>query len=531
MNFLERTIARFSPQRALKREVARKQLSILNTGYDQHGASKTKTSMRGWWVKGGSPDDDITANQKTLRERSRDLYMGAPIATGALKTIRTNVVGAGLKLNPKVDWRYLGISKEQAKEIERTIQREWKLWANTTDCDAARMCTFGQLQGLALLSALHSGDCFATLPMIKRPGSMYDLRVNLIESDRVCDPQPKPSGVNIMAGIEVDDYGAPVFAHISKHHPESQQMGGKKEWVKVPFFGKRSGRRQVLQIMQDMERPGQRRGVPLLAPVIETLKQATRYTEAEIMAAVVSGMFTVFIESQENQAPLGSLDDAIPEDQKTTPRSDEDEETTIELGNGLIASLPEGTKANTANPGRPNAQFDPFMMAIFRQIGAALEIPYELLIKHFAASYSASRAALLEAWKMFRMRREWLVQTFCQPTYEEWLTEAVLKGRIDLPGFFDDPTVMAAWCGAEWHGPAQGQLDPLKEANAARVRVEENFSTREKEAAELSSQDWDTLVETRVDEEKRRREGGLLNYGNAMTAVAAGESVVEEGEE
>ena len=56
-------------------------------------------------------------------------------------------------------------------------------------------------------------------------------------------------------------------------------------------------------------------------------------------------------------------------------------------------------------------------------------IPYELLVKNFTASYSASRASLLEAWKMFRMRREWLIGNFCQPVYEEWLTEAVVKGR------------------------------------------------------------------------------------------------------
>ena len=82
------------------------------------------------------------------------------------------------------------------------------------------------------------------------------------------------------------------------------------------------------------------------------------------------------------------------------------------MGNGSIVALDEGEEVQIADPSRPNPNFDPFVIAICRQIGAALEIPYELLVKNFTASYSASRASLLEAWKMFRMRREWLVGNF-----------------------------------------------------------------------------------------------------------------------
>ncbi len=50
------------------------------------------------------------------------------------------------------------------------------------------------------------------------------------------------------------------------------------------------------------------------------------------------------------------------------------------------------------------------------------------------------------------------------------------------------------WCGAEWNGPAQGQLDPLKEVNAAEKRVENGFSTREKETLELTGGDFDRNI-------------------------------------
>lgn len=144
-----------------------------------------------------------------------------------------------------------------------------------------------------------------------------------------------------------------------------------------------------------------------------------------------------------------------------------------------------------------------------KYIGAALEIPYELLTKSFTASYSASRAALLEAWKAFRMRRTWFANDFCQPVYELWLSEAVARGRIIAPGFFNDPAKKKAWCRADWNGPAPGQIDPTKEVEAAIKRVEQGFSTREKETIELTGGDWDKNIEqvARENELLRKAQG------------------------
>ena len=506
MNIIDSLIAPFAPERALKRAQARIKLdAIHNSGYSRHGASRNKKSLLGWISKGASPDEDIAEQVETLRDRSRDLFMGTPIATGALKTVRTNVVGAGLRLNSQIDWQYLGLTEDEADAWEMNAEREFALWAENQDCDAARMCTFGQLQSLALLSALMSGDVFATLPVIPRKSRVYDLRVSLIEADRVCNPTISDQTKNIVAGVEVGKYGDPIAYHIAKHHPGARirtagQMN--QQWQRVPAFGARTGRRNVLHVVQDLERPGQRRAAPMLAPVIESLKQLGRYTDAELMAAVVSGMFTVFIKSETPQTPLGEM---VGLDQQL----DNSDPNSYEMGNGAIIGLGEGEDISTANPGRPNTAFDGFVMSICRQVGAALEIPYELLIKHFTASYSASRAALLEAWKMFRMRRAWLVQTFCQPIYEEWLSEAVAKGRIQAPGFFEDEAIRAAWCGAEWYGPAQGQLDPLKEVNAAEKRVEGGFSTREREAAELTGMSFERIHSVRRREEQKRRDAGL----------------------
>lgn len=492
--------------KAITNKLRRKPVNALPaeaSGYGAHGASYARKSLAAWLTAGRSADEDIVDNIETLRNRSRDLFMGAPLATGAIKTVRTNVVGSGLALNAQIDAEYLGLSEDAARAWETNVEREWRLWAESTDCDIERRQTFYQLQSLVLMSALVSGDVFVTLPVVKWKHSPYDLRVALIEADRVCNPEPVPHDANILGGVETGAYGEPVAYWVAKNHPGAfcrNIKDSQQSWKRVPAYGAASGRRNIMHIMSDVERPAQRRGVPMLAPVVEALKQLSRYSEAELMAAVVSGMFTVFITSERS--------DVMPGQHFAQPLPSTDE-LSYELGNGAIVGLQEGERIETANPGRPNAGFDGFVIAICRQIGAALEIPYELLVKNFQASYSASRAALLEAWKMFRMRREWLVGTFCQPVYEEWLREAVLKGRIDAPGFLDDPAIRAAWCGAEWYGDAQGQLDPLKEANAAAVRVEKGFSTCEREAAELTGLKYEAIIATRKREEDMRREAGL----------------------
>jgi capsid protein len=117
---------------------------------------------------------------------------------------------------------------------------------------------------------------------------------------------------------------------------------------------------------------------------------------------------------------------------------------------------------------------------------------------------------------MFKMRRNWIAKKFCQPTYEQWLAEAVASGRIKAPGFFNDPSIRKAWCKAEWNGPAPGQVDPVKEVNAAILRVENGFSTRERETTELTGGDFDRNIKQII------RENQLMGEVNPTIGQAKG---------
>ena len=515
---------------------------VINKGYSYAGASTTKKALKGFVVESGSPAEDINANNYTLRQRARMLYMSAPIATAALKRQRTNIVGAGLRLKATIDRETLGMTQEQAEAWQRKVQAEFALWAQRKQsCDATGVNNFYGLQQLVALSWPMSGDVFA---LIKRanptPLMPYSLRLHLLEADRVRTPDAVqangvqnnpfltslttaklPNGNTIYDGVEVDKGGAVVAYYVANTYP-NQWDGELTKFARVEAYGKETGLPNILHIM-DAERPEQYRGVPYLAQAIEPLLQMRRYTEAEITAAVVQSFFTAFIKTEAGADDMPFNE--IGSDGQMEASRDPNE---YEMGPGAMNILEPGEDVTFGSPTHPNTGFDTFMRSLCEQVGAALEIPADLLLMSFNSSYSASRAALLEAWKGFRMRREWLADDFCKPVYEIWLTEAVARGRISAPGFLTDPIIRQAYLGSEWIGPSQGQLDPTKEVAAAVSAIENGLSTREAEAVKLNGSEYTRNVDKLAVENELLRQA---NGGNAPANTPNEPPPDESGEE
>lgn len=505
-----------------------------NKGYSDAGASWTKNALKGFKAASGSPHEDIDFNNYTLRQRARMLYMAAPIATSAVKTNRTNVVGVGLKLKSRIDREVLGLTPEQAEAWQKMAEREFGLWANDKiSCDATGMNTFYGLQQLALTSWLVSGDCIGVLKQYK-PTKLnpYALRVHLIEADRIATPvnfgtgtsinyttgKNPDNGNTIYDGVEVDSNGMVQAYHIRNTYP-FEVGADTTQWVRVLAYQEHTGLPNVVHVVE-CERPDQYRGVTYLAQVIEPLLQLRRYTESELMAAVVESFFTAFIKTE---APTDDMPFNETEEEPGEQRGPNE----YHMGPGQVNVMQPGEDVTFADPKRPAGGFDAFVKAICSQIGAALEIPVDLLLKQFNASYSASRAALLEAWKAFKMRREWLADQFCRPIYAVWMSEAVARGRLNAPGFFTNPAIRAAYLGSEWLGPSQGQLDPVKEITAEILACGEGFSTHEQSTIRLNGGQWDANVE------QLQRENEKLG-GNApdphQTGSSTGEEPPAEGE-
>lgn len=521
MNIFDKIVETISPSAALRRESARWKLNTIrsfrNSGYDESGAARNKNSMRGWLASSKTPQEDIDKNIPVLRQRSRSLFMSAPLAVSAIKTNRTNIVGEGLRLKSTIDAEFLGMTPEQAADWQRSAEREFELWARSKFCDSTRVNNFYEIQQVACMSWLMNGDACVLLEYERPTRALpYGLRIHLIESDRVSTPHSTGNNVYLYAtdpdtknrifnGVEVDSNNRVVAYHICSTYPSSN-LYAKKEWKRVKAFGDKTGTPNVLMIYET-ERAEQYRGVPYLAPVIESLKQLTRYSEAEMMAAVINGFFTVFVKSEKGTSEMGFTGVMDEEDQIT------DDDVNYELGPGMVNMLAPGEDIEIADAKRPSSNFDAFTTSLAKYVGAALEIPVEILVKNFSSSYSASRAALLEAWKAFRMKRSWMAADFCQPVYEIFLAEAIGSGRLKAPGFFLDPLIRMAYCGAQWNGPAQGMIDPVKEVNAAEKRINIGISTRQRETIEMTGGDFDNNIAQLARENQLMKAAGILSSG------------------
>lgn len=489
----DRVVGYFSPSQGLARLQNRMLLDAATGSGGYNGGRRDRRALKRWRPPEASADADILPDLPDLRGRSRDLARNTPLATGAIATDVTHVIGDGLVLQASIDHEALGISAESADQMEREQEREFALFCRT--CDFTRIQKFDELQSLVYRAKRESGDVFVFRRFRKDAGDVYGTKLLVIEADRVSNPDRRADSETVAGGVEFLN-GVPVAYHVTDKHPGGIRPGG-LAWDRIAARTE-TGLATVLHLY-DRLRPEQSRGIPYLAVVIEPLKQLGTYSDAEIAAAVVSSFVTVAIESPDDdgeQAVIGERDQGLADNE-------------VKLGSGAVLSLAPGEKMSAFNPGRPNDKFDPFFLAITRQIGVALEIPHELLIKHFTASYTASRAALELAKMTFKRRRSAQGASFNDGVYEWFMDEAVASGRLNRPGYFENPLMRAAYLGAEWIGPAMASLNPKQEAEADARDIETGVKTREQVCIERTGGEFEKKAAQLSKEARMLRDAGL----------------------
>ncbi len=545
LNFIDRLVGYVSPSSLVARTKARLTMSTLtDNGYVIPGARSR--AMKGVTATPNSPNQDTLTKTKGSRAISRDLYMRSPLAAGALKTAKTNVVGPGLRFQSRIDRKFLGLDDDTANEWERNLEREFNVWASSKHSDYSGTATFWENQGLAFLSSLMNGDMFFMLPWKKpyRSGNWkWELRLKMIEADLVRNPKglgfynslSKDTKGSHPGGVELNKAGEVVAYHVAADY-ESEGFNTKEEFLRVPIRAT-NGRQNIYHLMSS-DRIDGRRGIPFLAPVVESLQMLTALSKAELTSAVVASMFTVFIKDMSGLG--GTLKEPFtPQDTllgggsegpnaEQLPK-DPGEEMEIEMGSAAVTYLDDDKEIQIADPKKTDTAFPSFYRACAEEIGAGLEQPVEQILKVFNSSYSGARAALQEAWKAYRTKRIWFGDSFCQPTLDAFLEEAVSKGRIQAPGFFDDSTTRAAWGNGVWIGFGNGQIDPLKETRASLLKIENNLSTREDEFQMDQYGSWDSMAERKKREDDKLKDLGLsTGYSEAPQTPIIGDDTEEE---
>jgi lambda family phage portal protein len=385
----------------------------------------------------------------------------------------------------------LGLEKEAYKKWQKRAEDLFWIWASSKDADWTSIDDFWLLQKLVFRSFLESGEAFVLKRFDKDKSKPFGLSLQLIEADRISSPN-RLDTKKIIGGIEKNERGQVVKYHICSSNPFDYTSFETLKWESVEAS-------EMLHIY-DRTRPDQTHGVPFLAPAIEPLKQLSRFTEAELTAAVVTAMFAIFIKTESKSGPAfaGGLPGAV-KDSLGMPKCVD----VTRFKSGAAVNLSPGESIEVADPKRPNAAFDPFFKAMVREVGISLQIPYEILMKHYESSYTAARASMLDAWKTWESFRTLLTQRFCNPVWQWFLDESIARGYISAPGYLENPLIKRAYSFVQWNGPAMGALNPAVEAQAEKAWFDMGAKTMEQIATEKFGNDFEEVVDQQEHERAR----------------------------
>ncbi|MDD4980691.1 MAG: phage portal protein [Candidatus Omnitrophica bacterium] len=489
---IDNIVGAFSPFIAAKRRWFRFISKSMFNSY--RGAEGGR--LRGSWIPGGgSADEDLLADLSKLREKSRDLVRNDGIASGAINTIITNIIGTGIKPQSRLDMETLKINEEYADQLQRQIEKIWGRWVPIAD--AGKRSNYYELEELSERQRFVNGESIIIPLRITNKNRLYSLALQTVESDRLDTPSDLVSNKDIRKGIEIGEYGEPVAYWIRKIHPGDYTYGRytgnnmRSNYNRYP--AERSDGTKNFFHLYHLLRSGQTRGEPFMAPVINLFKDRFDYMEAELVAARVAACFAVFIKKENaSEFAVGrSTEDSITEKRQE------------ELSPGLLEYLEPGEDISAFNPQRPGGSFAPFMVRILRDIASGLNIPYEVLSKDFSQSnYSNLRGALLEARRFFMMQQKFVADKFGQPCLELLIEEAYLKGELPILDFY---TNRESYIKTRWICPGWQWVDPKNEIESSIKAVDNGLSTL---AEEVASQgyDWEEVLVQRAREKKKIKE-------------------------
>ena len=450
--------------------------------------ARVKPAFRSFNPASGDADS-YSQELSSIANDSWHLYNNFAIAQGIVAKTVTTVVGAGLKFTPIIDRNVLGMSKKEAEAWQKDVRVRFDTWASSKEADHYRLANFYQLQVEALTTMMVDGDALGILTTAKRYGVPEALTVKLIEGRQLDSNKTEGFSEKIVGGVEYGVSGVTAY-HILNRHPNS--LYGNTSFTSTRIKAYSGIRKNIAHLMQK-KRAGQRRGLSILAPVIEELLQLKRMTEAELTSVITTSMMVAFIKTDR------SFED-IDGDGAADSNYDSDNNE-YKLGNGTIIRLDVGESIDVLDPKRRNDTFVPFYNKMVETVAAATQIPPEVIFGKFDSSYSASRGALLEFWKTVKVARANIASDFSGVVYETWLLEEIVRDRIQAEGFLTDYAKRKAYCGGIWVGEGQGLLNPVNEVSAAVNAIDNQLSTRTQETRKLNGGDFDKNMD-QLEEEK-----------------------------
>lgn len=441
---------------------------------------------------GFGPTEILTDDYWTLRARSAQLFKTNLYARGIIRRFVTNVINTGLHLEADPEPKLLDLPDDALADWSELTEAQFELWGKTPKaCDHAERRTFGALQAAAYSEALVAGDVLAVLRRDPRSGRA---RLQLLSGGAIDTPFGKtPRGANrIVHGVELD----PLDRHVAYWVRKSDPKSSRTEFTRIAAWSERTGRRNAWLVYGTDKRLDEVRGEPLLALVLQSLREIDRYRDSTQRKAVINSLLALFIKKTADKPGSSPITGgAISRRKITTPGDEQKAERTFntaELIPGLVLDqLEEGEEPHGFQSHGTDEKFGDFEEAIIQTVAWAIETPPEILRLAFSNNYSASQAAINE-YKMFLNReRVRFGDELCAPVYQDWLLSEGLLRRLGAESLVQawhdrDEGRFAAWSASQWAGQIKPAVDLSKLVRGYQEMVAEGFVTRDRAARELT---------------------------------------------
>ncbi len=512
------------------------------TAYE--ATSKTSRELALWSSPILSADKEILPEKIEADVRVRDVMRNDAYVRNGVTIQQDSIVGEKFLLNSRPNAKVLGLDEVWAEEFQEEVEAKFTLWAESINNypDASRMNTLTGL--IRLIVGIHAmaGESLTSVEWLRDSGRPFNTAFQLVDLDRLSNPNGEMDSKTLRGGVRKNQYGAPLGYHIRMSHPSEYDALDNYTWRYVPI-AKPWGRIQMIHLV-DQWRPDQSRGISMLIAALKETRMGKKFRDIVLQNAVLNATYAASIESDlppevamqqagggESNALtdfaadyLGAINDYVGASRN------------MRIDGVKVPVFFPGTRMRLQPAGSPGGLGSNFEQSLMRYTAAALGVGYSELSKDFSdANYSNLKAELAGTERRMRSQKRATADRAATHFFSLWLEEALNKGEItsmprNAPNFYEGLN-KEAYTDCTWIGASMGQIDELKETQAAVLRLNNGLSTREEELAKLGK-DWRTVYR-QMKREKALQDSLGLQFGADKSSTnmmnAAGGTPSDEG--